>query len=172
MYRIPCLFVRGPNKNNGGFHNFQKRRDFSSLMRTKRSWRSSHNVPPPPLLALLKKAFPSLLLWPRREHTWTLSWKEGLLICFKNCLGVPYSHRQSRNRMMNTFIIVNITPICIVRDSLKDKSILVHFKKVFLLPSVWPRTEYTRALIWKKGLLICFESYPGYGIPYSPTQAG
>ena len=127
---------------------------------------------PSPPSCTSKKGLPSLLLWPRREHTWTLSWKEGLLICFKNCLGVPYSHRQSRNRMMNTFIIVNITPICIVRDSLKDKSILVHFKKVFLLPSVWPRTEYTRALIWKKGLLICFESYPGYGIPYSPTQAG
>ena len=31
---------------------------------------------------------------------------------FENCQGAPCSHRQSRSRMMNTFIIVNITPIC------------------------------------------------------------
>ena len=72
---------------------------------------------------------------------------------------------------MITFIIVNITTTCIVRDSLEDKSIFVHSKKAFLFPSVWPGTEYTRALIWKKNLLICFESNPRYGIPYSPTQA-
>ena len=30
--------------------------------------------------------------------------------------------------------------------------------------SVWPGTEYTWALIWKKSLLIYFESYQG--IPY------
>ena len=34
-----------------------------------------------------------------------------------------------------------------VRDSLENKSMLAHFKKVFLLPSVWPGTEYTWALI-------------------------
>ena len=48
---------------------------------------------------------------------------------------------------------------------------IVHSKKAFLFPSVWPGIEYTRALIWKKSLLICFECYPGYGIPYSSTQA-
>ena len=31
-------------------------------------------------------------------------------------------------------------------------------KKAFLLPSVWPGVEYTWVLIWKKSLLICFES--------------
>ena len=36
---------------------------------------------------------------------------------------------------------------------------LVHPKKAFLLPSVWPGTEYTWVLIWKKSLLTCFESY-------------
>ena len=45
------------------------------------------------------------------------------------------------------------------RDSLDDKSMLVHSKKAFLLPSVWSGTEYTQALIWKKSLLICFENY-------------
>ena len=35
-----------------------------------------------------------------------------ILIYFENWLGAPCSHRQSRNWMMNTFIIVNIAPIC------------------------------------------------------------
>ena len=37
----------------------------------------------------------------------------------------------------------------------------------FLLHSVWPGTEYTWTLNWKKSLLIYFESYQG--IPYSHT---
>ena len=36
----------------------------------------------------------------------------SVLICFENCQGVPCTHWQSKNRMINTFIIVNITPIC------------------------------------------------------------
>ena len=70
----------------------------------------------------------------------------------------------SRNRMMNTFIIVNIIPT--YRCSW-DKSILSHSKKAFLLRSVWPGTEYTWALVWKKSLLIYFEGYQG--IPCSHT---
>ena len=65
-----------------------------------------------PLLAPFRKGFPLSFSWPRRKYTWTLSWKESSLFCFENCQGVPYSHRQSRSRMMNTFIIVNITPRC------------------------------------------------------------
>ena len=114
-----------------------------------------------------KKGFPPSSTWPRREYTWTLSWKEGLLICFENCQGVPYSHRQSRDRMMNTFIIVSITPI--YKRELEDKSMLLHSRKTFILLSVWPGTDYIWAIIWKKSfsLLICFESYQG--IPYSYT---
>ena len=67
------------------------------------------------------------------------------MICFENCQGVPYCHRQSSNRVMNTFIIVKITPH--VRDSLEDKSMLVHSKKAFLLPSVCSQTEHTWTLI-------------------------
>ena len=52
-------------------------------------------------------------------------------------------------------------------ENLEDKTMLVHSKKGFLLPSVWPETEYTLALIWRKSLLVCFESYQG--IPYSHT---
>ena len=41
-------------------------------------------------------------------------------------------------------------------------------KKILLpLSAVWPGTEYTWALILKKSLLICFESYQG--TPYSHT---
>ena len=59
-----------------------------------------------------KKAFLSPSVCPIREYTWTLNWKKSLLICFENCQDVPYSHRQSRKRMMSTIIIVNITPRC------------------------------------------------------------
>ena len=44
--------------------------------------------------------------------------------------------------MMNTFIIVNTTP---TYKSLEDKSLLFHYKKAFLLPSVWPGTIYLGA---------------------------
>ena len=47
--------------------------------------------------------------------------------------------------MMNTFIIVKIPPHG--RDSSEDKSMFFHSKKAFLLPEVWPGTEYTRTLI-------------------------
>ena len=47
-----------------------------------------------------------------KEYIWKLNWKESLLVYFENFQGAPCSHRQSRNRMMNTFLIVNITPIC------------------------------------------------------------
>ena len=44
---------------------------------------------------------------------------------------------------------------------------LFHSKWVFLFPSAWPGAKYTWALICKKSLQICFESYQG--IPYSHT---
>ena len=65
--------------------------------------------------------------------------------------------------MMDTFIIV----VQDVKDSSEDKSMLVHFKKAFLLPSVWSGKEGTWEFIWKKSLLVCFESYQN--IPYSHT---
>ena len=65
------------------------------------------------LLLSSKKVLFSFSLWLSREYTLTLNWKNGiLLIRFENCQGSPYSHRHSRNRMMYTFQIVNITPRC------------------------------------------------------------
>ena len=108
---------------------------------------------PPPFLALSKNNLSSSV-WPRREYTWTFNWKESLLNCYESCQSVPYTHRQSWNRMMNTFIIVDITPTC-------ERCPL---QKGLLLSSIWPGTEYTWVLI-SNSLLISFESYPV--IPYS-----
>ena len=108
-----CLFVRGPIKNKGGvvlFHILQKERLFHLLWQTSAlednltMWSSFFHPP--------KKAFLSPSVWPRREYIWTFNWKDNLLIFFENCLGVSCSHRQSRSRMMNTFIISYITSIC------------------------------------------------------------
>ena len=93
-----------------------------------------------PLAPFQKKAFLSPSVWARREYIWKLSLKESLLICFENYQGVLCSHRQSRNRMMNSFIIVKITPY-----ALNGKSMLVLFKKVFPLTSLghsFERTAY------------------------------
>ena len=82
-----------------------------------------------PLLAhFQKRSLFSLQFGYTREYILKLNWKKSnLLIYFENWLVAPCSHRQSRNRMMNTFIIVNI-------DSLENKSmLLVHFKKAFPL---------------------------------------
>ena len=46
--------------------------------------------------------------------------------------------------MMNTFIIVSITPI--YKRELEDKSMLLHSKKTFILLSVWPGTDYVWAI--------------------------
>ena len=92
-----------------------------------------------------RKAFLSPSIWPKRGYNWTLTWKEIFPICFENFQGVPYSHRQKRSRMMNTFILVSVTPY--IRNSFETKSMLIQSKKFFLLPSVWPGTKYTWALI-------------------------
>ena len=85
-----------------------------------------------PFLHPTKKAFLSSSVWLTKEYTWTLNWKNSLLICFENYQqGGCYLHKQSRNMMMDTFIIVNITPIY-----KEDKSMFVPSKKVFILPSV------------------------------------
>ena len=62
-----------------------------------------------PFLHPPKKAFLFLSVWPRREYTWIHNWKDSILFCFANYQQrAPYSHRQSRNRVMNTFTIINI----------------------------------------------------------------
>ena len=76
----------------------------------------------PPFLHPRKKAFLSYLVWPTWDNTWTINWKESLLICFENCQGVPYSHRHNRNK-------ITLPPH--VRGSFEDKSMLVTPKRPF-----------------------------------------
>ena len=132
---MPCsVYLQGDliKKRRGNIiSSFTKGETFASLMTTKCPWGQSSNVVP--LLAPSKNGLSFPFSLARREYFWTLNLKESLLICFENCQGIPCSHRQSRNRMMNTFIRVNITPIC---NSLQDKSIFVHFKKAFPLTSL------------------------------------
>ena len=147
LHVLQCLFVRGSNKKQRRVVLFQ----ISSLTYINQVIMWS------PFLHPSKKVFLSPSVWARREYIWKLNWKESLLIYFENGLGAHCSNRQSRNRMMNTLIIiVNIT-------SLEDKSmLLVHFKKVFPLTLLWHSFE--RRAYW---LLFHFESYQG--IPYSYT---
>ena len=106
------------------------------------------------------KVFLSLSVWARREYIWKLNWKESLLICFENCQGVPCSHKQNKNSMVNTFITVNIALTC--KRCLEDKSMLFHFKKAFPLTLLEHSFE-RRACC----LLPCFQRYQG--ISYSHT---
>ena len=56
-----------------------------------------------------KKAFLSSSVWARPEYIWKLNSEEILLIYFENCQDASCSYSLIRNRMMNTFIIVNMT---------------------------------------------------------------
>ena len=85
-----------------------------------------------------KNASLSSLLWLRREHTWTLNWKE---VCFQNCLDLPFPTVRVGIGWSTLCNSLALSPH--VRDSQEDKSILVYFKKVFLIRSVWPVTKYT-----------------------------
>ena len=115
LHVLQCLFVRASSKKqrrSNIISNFTKGENFHVL------YQSSYNLamwsPFASLLHPSKKglSFPLSLGGARREYIWKLNWKESLLIYFENFLGAPCPHRQSRNMMMNTFVIVNITPIC------------------------------------------------------------
>ena len=45
--------------------------------------------------------------------------------------GILYPHTQSRKKMVNTVLIVNITHIC--KNSLDDKSVLFNHSMLFIL---------------------------------------
>ena len=94
LYLLQCLFVRGSNENKGGIglsQISQKERLFhllwqpSSLGDNLTMWY--------PFWHPSKKVFLSPSVWLRREYTWPLNWKEGLLIYFGNCQDVPYFHK-------------------------------------------------------------------------------
>ena len=81
------------------------------------------------MLALSKKIFLLLSVWPGTKYTRALIWKKNSLIGFESYHGmvVPIpSDRQSRQRMLNTLLMVNIVTLY-VRDSLEDKSMLITY---------------------------------------------
>ena len=100
-----------------------------------------------PLLHPPKKAFLSSSVWLRREYTWALNWGAyWFVLKIARVFPIP----TSRNTMMSTFIIANITPTC-KRISLcfstpTKSSFSVQFGQVQNILGV---------LSWQKSLLIC-----------------
>ena len=101
--------------------------------------------------------FPLLNLRKKRVYLET-QLKESLLIYFENFHGAPCSHRQSRKRMINTFIIVNITPT--------RKKIVWWINLCLLSTSKRLPSHFTWALLLKKNLLITvsFWKLPVYSL--------
>ena len=112
-----------------------------------------------------KKSFLLLSVWPGTEYTWALIWNKSLLSCFKSYRGIPYSHTGRVDRMMNTFIKVNITPTC--KRWFIGKVYAFPFQKSLPSPFSLVRNRIYLALVWKKSLPVCFESCQG--ILYSHT---
>ena len=104
------IFVRGLIKNKGGvglFQISQKKRLFHLL------YQPSDNIVVWSLVLYPSKKGLSFPFSLGKERIYLETQLEGELTdLFSKLTGCPCSHRQSRNRMMNTFIIVNITPIC------------------------------------------------------------
>ena len=108
IHVLQCLIVRGYNKKQRKGRiilNFTKGETFSfQLFYINQMLLGIILQCGAPSCTLAKKAFLSPSIWERREYIWKFNWKKSSLICFENCQGVSCSHRQSRNRMMNTFI--------------------------------------------------------------------
>ena len=104
------------NKGEVGLFKISQKERFFNLLWQLRTF-GGHLTVWPLFLHSPRKAFLSPSVWPRREHTWTLNWKQSLLICFESYhQGAPYSHTGRVDRKMNTLIMV-ITLTLYVRDS-------------------------------------------------------
>ena len=78
-----------------------------NIIPIRKKWLENKSMLAPPERSFL---LPSV--WPGREYDWALIWKEVLQICFESYQGIPYSHKHIRNRMVNTMLMVNVTPKC------------------------------------------------------------
>ena len=112
---LQCLFVMVSNKKQRKgriISNFTKGETFSSLMTSAFGGNLTmwHPPSPPSFLHSSKKTFISPSVWPRREYTWHSVEKRAYWFILK--IARMFSIPTSRNRMMNTFIIVDITPTC------------------------------------------------------------
>ena len=84
--------------------------------------------PPTPSHAPSKKwpSYPISLANNKIISSWAQILKKSLLICFERCQGISYPNRKSTKELVNTLLMVIITPT--IRDSLEDKSMLfTHF---------------------------------------------
>ena len=115
-----------------------------------------------PFLHLPKKTFVSSSDWPNREYTWTLSWKESLLICFKSCQGVSYFYRQNGNRMMTTLYYLTLPQH--IRDSLGYKFMPVHSKKAFF-PQFGPEQNILEQSFERRAYWFVLKATKVFSIP-------
>ena len=99
LHVLQCLFVRGSNKKQ------RRGRIISSLTHINQVIILQCG---PPSFTLPK----NVSLQEENVSGNSIERRVYILIYFENWQGAPCSHRQSRNRMMNTFTIVNIAPIC------------------------------------------------------------
>ena len=107
---LQCLFIWGLIKNKDKVGLFQislKERLFISQP----SALGVISQCGPPSCTLQKRPFLPLH-FGQEENIQGHSTEKSLLVCFENFQDALYSHRKSRNRMVNTFIIVNIIPTC------------------------------------------------------------
>ena len=114
------------------------------------------------------KAFVSSSVWPTIEYTWTLNWKESLLSFLENCSTVPYFLRRNMNRMMNTFIKVNITPSC----KRQLRGYIYAYPLWIGLPSPLSvtRNRIYLGIQLKEGLIDLFWMLPGYSL-FPPRES-
>ena len=105
LHVLQYLFLRGSNKQQrrgGIISNFTKGEtyfiSYNNQVLLGVIWRWSSSS-----CTLQRKIFLVPSVWTMKEYTWTHIWKKSLLICFENCQDFPYSYRQSRKRMMNTY---------------------------------------------------------------------
>ena len=111
-----------------------------------------------PLLALSKKGFRLLFTLAKIRICLDTQLKGEQLICIKNSLGVHYSIRQSRNRMMNTFIIFNITPT--YKRWFREKIYACLLQKRLLSPFVLDRNRMFLGTYLKNELTSFFWKLP------------
>ena len=93
LHVLQCLFVRGDNKKQKRVRlisNFAKRETFHLLWQLRALGKNLTMWPS--FLHPSKMAFLSPSVWPSREYTWTLNWKDNFLNYFQNCQDVPFSH--------------------------------------------------------------------------------
>ena len=107
LHALQCLFAMGPDKKQRRgriISNFTKGETFHLLGQP--STLGGNLIMRSPFLHPSKKASLSPLVWPRREYIWTLRKAYLFILKIVSMFSIP----SSRNRMMSTYLIANITP--------------------------------------------------------------